>query len=86
VFPIPYVASQTQANDGITFVNVPESSTIVIYNLMAEPVFKVDNITHVFNWDIKSNSGRNVSAGLYIYYIRNKNDKRLASGKLIIVR
>jgi hypothetical protein len=86
VFPIPYVASQAQANDGITFVNVPESSTIVIYNLMAEPVFKVDDITHVFNWDIKSNAGRNVSAGLYIYYIRDKNDIRLASGKLIIVR
>jgi hypothetical protein len=53
---------------------------------MAEPVFKVDDITHVFNWDTKNKAGRDVSAGLYIYHIRDKNDNRLASGKLIIVR
>jgi len=86
VFPVPFVASQVQDNEGITFVNIPESSTIVIYNLMAEPVFKVDEITHVFNWDIKNQAGKDVSAGLYIYYIKDKNDKKLASGKLIIIR
>jgi hypothetical protein len=86
VFPIPFVASQAQGSEGITFVNVPEASTIVIYNLMAEPVFKVENITHVFNWDIKNQAGKDVSAGLYMYYVKDKKDKKLDSGKLIIVR
>jgi len=53
---------------------------------MAEPVFKVNDITHVYNWNLKNNAGKNVNAGLYIYYIKDKNDKKLASGKLVIVR
>jgi len=86
VFPIPYVAGELTENDGITFVNLPASSSISIYTLMGDLVFKVDDVTHVYTWSVKNNANNMVNAGLYIYYIKNQKGNRVDSGKLVIVR
>jgi hypothetical protein len=86
VFPIPYVAGEYTENDGISFVNLPMSSSIAIYNLMGDLVFEVDEINHVYTWMVENNSGKKVNAGLYIYYIKNENGKRFDSGKLVVIR
>jgi hypothetical protein len=82
-YPIPY--RPTQHNNGITFLDIPENSTLIIYNLLGEPVFKIDNISGFYNWDVKNSSGKVVNSGLYLYYFKNKN-KKISSGKLVIIR
>ena len=86
MFPIPYIAGDLVENDGITFVNLPVSSSISIYNLMGDMIFKAENLTHVYTWPVKNNANNMVNAGLYIYYIKDENGNRVDSGKLIIVR
>jgi hypothetical protein len=82
-YPIPY--RPAQHNNGITFLDIPENSTLIIYNLLGEPVFKMDNISGFYNWDVKNSSGKIVNSGLYLYYFKNKN-KKISSGKLVIIR
>ena len=83
-YPIPY--RPAQHNNGITFLDVPENSTLIIYNLLGETVFKKDNINDgFFNWKVKNSSGKAVNSGLYLYYFKNKN-KKISSGKLVIIR
>jgi hypothetical protein len=86
VFPIPYIDGESAENNGISFTNIPASSTLVIYNLMGEPVFHVENITGVYTWNILNDAGKKINAGIYMYHIKNKTGKRLESGKLIIIR
>lgn len=83
-YPIPY--RPAQHNNGITFLDVPENSTLIIYNLLGETVFKKDNINDgFFNWKVKNSSGKAVNSGLYLYYFKNKNNK-ISSGKLVVIR
>jgi hypothetical protein len=86
VFPIPYIAGELVENDGITFVNLPVSSSISIYNLIGDLIFKAENLTHVYTWPVKNNANNMVNAGLYIYYVKDESGNRVDSGKLIIVR
>ena len=85
-FPIPYMEGKSAENEGISFTNIPVSSTISIYNLMGEPVFHVENISYVYTWSILNDAGKKVNAGLYIYSVKDKAGKKSSSGKLIIIR
>lgn len=86
VFPIPWKAAAGINNDGIYFTNLQAGDRIRIYNLAGEPVYRNDEPGRVFKWNIKNNSGRDVSSGLYIYTISDKAQKRKYSGKIIIIR
>jgi len=54
--------------------------------LLGEPVFKTTNVNPVYRWNVKNNAGRDVQSGLYLYVIRDGKNKKVKSGKLIIVR
>lgn len=86
VFPIPFVANQNFRSGFISFTNLPSNGKIIIYDLLGEPVFKTTNVYPVYRWNVKNNAGRDVQSGLYLYVIRDDKNKKVKSGKLIIVR
>ena len=50
VFPNPYTAGEFPENDVVNFANLPEGSSLQIYNLLGEPVFNEKDINHLFRW------------------------------------
>ncbi len=86
VFPIPFQAGATPEPQAIHFVNLPPGGILNIYNLLGERVFfrKIDS--NLFRWNVKNNAGREVLSGLYIYVVRDPENNKVASGKLIIIR
>lgn len=86
VFPIPYRTGEDTENNGIAFTNLPLNAHLNIFNLLGEPVFKKDQISTTYRWNVQNNSGRKLSTGLYIYVINDGNNKKVTSGKIIIIR
>ncbi len=86
VFPIPYRAASTTADNGIIFANLPAMSTVTVYNLLGEPVFSTGAPDHIYRWDVTNNAGSKVSSGIYLYLVKDSDNKKVKSGKLIIVR
>lgn len=86
VFPIPYQESKDIDNNGISFTNLPANAMLKIYNLLGEPVYKIDEINSTFRWNVENNAGKKLSSGLYMYVINDQNNKKVTSGKLIVVR
>lgn len=86
VFPNPYYAGKYPENDVIHFANLPQGSSVSIFNFLGEPVFIKKNLTNLFRWDVRNNHGSQVQAGLYIYMIKDVDNKKLKSGKFVIIR
>jgi len=86
VFPIPYQLSKDSDGNGISFTNLPTNSKLNIYNLLGEPVFKEDELNTTFRWNVTNNAGNKLSSGLYMYVINDEKNKKISSGKVIIVR
>lgn len=86
-FPSPYRPSK-HGNTGITFNNVKIGTQIKIYNISGEKVFdiRVDSvdINNNYKWNVTNNSGKDISSGLYIYYI--ESDGKIIKGKFVIER
>ncbi len=85
VFPIPYRKSARSEIDGIFFANLPERSQISIYNLLGEPVFRSQRVDSFFRWELRNDSGSQVKSGVYLYIIKNQNNEKINSGKIIII-
>lgn len=86
VFPIPYYAVRHSNIEGITFKNLPQGASLIIYNLLGAVLFKHEELMTDYIWNMKNNSGREIASGIYIYLLLNRSDKKIASGKLIIIR
>ncbi len=86
VFPIPFVAGENQNNPFIFFTNLPTGGTLLIYNLLGEPVYSQQIEGNTFAWDVRNAFGDEVQPGLYIYIVKNEAQQKVASGKLIVVR
>jgi len=69
-------------NAKITFQNVPDKATVLIYNMLGELVYKVEDVP--YEWDIKNESGKAIYPGVYLYYVKSGGKKR--TGKLVIVK
>lgn len=86
VFPNPYRAGEFPENDVISFVNLPIGSEIIIYNLLGEPVFRQAGIDFIYRWNTGNDHNRPVQSGLYMYLVKDADNKKLTSGKLVIIR
>jgi hypothetical protein len=86
VFPNPYTAGQYPENDVVSFSNIPQGSTIQIYNFLGEPVFKQKDINNFYRWAVVNDHNEDVQAGLYLYVVKGPDNKKLASGKIAIIR
>ncbi len=85
IFPLPYKEGDQPAAEGITFANLPQTSELLIFNMLGEPVYKESDLFGTYLWDTLNNAGKKVNSGIYIYHIKAAG-KKLKSGKLVIVR
>ncbi len=83
-YPIPYEPAKHVISGGIVFKNLPENSKLIIYNFLGEPVFKKSGLFEKYIWNVTNNSGKEVSSGLFLYYVKAQG--KTSSGKLVIVR
>jgi hypothetical protein len=86
VFPNPYRAGEYQQNDFINFTGLPVNSSIQIFNLLGEPVFRKNEVTNIYRWKAVNDHNKSVQSGLYLYVVKDQDNKKLASGKLVIIR
>ncbi|MBR4631736.1 MAG: gliding motility-associated C-terminal domain-containing protein [Elusimicrobia bacterium] len=89
VYPVPYKpnSSGRYGGDGIYFEGVDEGTNIKIFNVAGEKVFEttVDNTDNTFIWKAKNEAGNNIASGVYFYYIKTSEGKKV-KGKLAIER
>ncbi|NOX36447.1 MAG: hypothetical protein GXO78_02840 [Calditrichaeota bacterium] len=86
VFPIPFQAGGDANHQAIHFVNLPIGGVLNIYNLLGELVYNRKIDSRIYRWNVKNSAGKSVLSGLYIYVVRDSENNKVASGKLIIVR
>lgn len=91
-FPVPWSPNSGDPSlgnktDGIRFANTPTEGRIRIYNIAGELVRTLDipqgNLGTV-SWDVRTNGGRDVASGVYIWVAASGSNKK--SGKLMIIR
>ena len=92
VVPNPYIISskfnEAVNSNRLRFTHLPQKCTIKIFTISGE---LVDIINHDDDfdgneyWDLKNSAGKNVSPGLYIYYVESSNGIS-KTGKFAIVR
>jgi hypothetical protein len=84
VYPNP--CNMKDACTGITITRLTLRATIKIYTISGEylrTIEKDSNIDSV-GWDLKTEAGRYVSSGLYIYFIEGAGSNK--QGKMIVIR
>jgi subtilisin-like proprotein convertase family protein len=73
----------------IAFMNVPSDAVIRIFNIRGNLVRKLENTGSVFNgtinWNLKNESGKEVSYGVYVYHITSQKLGK-KTGKFAIIR
>ncbi len=84
---VAYPNPVRQEHSGVYFDGVKAGLSIYIFNLVGELVWKanVSNTNRIF-WDVKTNAGRTVSSGIYVYVVKDQGDKKKASGKIVVLR
>jgi hypothetical protein len=87
-YPVPWSPNNGSANcaNGITFTNLPSEGAIRIYNLAGELVRSQDITSAAGSmcWDVKTNGGRSVSSGVYLWVVQAGSNRKI--GKLMIIR
>ncbi len=86
VFPIPFQAGGESDHQAIHFVNLPIGGMLNVYNLLGELVYNRKIDARIYRWNVKNSVGKSVLSGLYIYVVRDAENNKVASGKLIIIR
>ncbi len=81
VFPNPH----TGQTEYITFLGLTENRTLYIYDISGVEVFKESDFSTAYKWDMKNDSGEDVTSGVYIYRITN-DIKELQVGKIAVIR
>jgi hypothetical protein len=84
-YPIPF-NSNLEGHEHIEFSGLSDGQTIFIYDLLGRYVYKNSEPDIPFKWEVLNQSGARVRSGIYIYVIKDKNEKKVTSGKLIIIR
>ncbi|MCR4662843.1 MAG: gliding motility-associated C-terminal domain-containing protein [Endomicrobiaceae bacterium] len=88
VYPVPYKPNSggRYGGDGIHFTNVTEGTNIKIFNVAGEKVFEQTlDSSDDFLWNAKNNAGNNIASGIYFYYIKTPDGKKV-KGKLAVER
>jgi len=85
VYPVPYIEKQHFNLGGIIFDNIPDHSELLIYTLLGESVYKRNELSGSYTWNVKNLEDKSLSSGIYIYKILN-NNKKVKSGKIVIVQ
>jgi len=92
VVPNPYIVSskfnESTNSNRLRFTHLPKKCTIKIFTISGELVDVIDHDDDFDGneyWDLKNDSGKKVSPGLYIYHVESNNGIS-KTGKFAIVR
>ena len=89
VYPVPYKPQSGGKYDanGISFLGVANGDNIKIFNVAGEKVFEetVSITGNLFVWNGENNARKEVASGIYFYYIKTTDGKKI-KGKLAIER
>jgi len=87
VFPNPFNPNKHPEHEFIYITNFPQGISFQVFNLLGEPVYSEEDIRdNVYHWRAENDHGKPVQSGLYIYIIKDEQNKKLLSGKLVILR
>lgn len=98
VYPNPYLAASPQEPSNnytsgrgereITFIHLPESCTIRIYNVRGELVRKLEHNGGLhdgsISWDLRSKDGLDVAYGIYVYHVDSDYGEHV--GKFAVIK
>jgi len=98
IYPVPFKPNGSNPSEGrpfsasnpktgIVFINLPPIVTIKIYNLAGSLVarYSATNGSGTYQWDVRTDSGRDVASGTYIAVISSPGYSTI-SKKLVIIR
>lgn len=89
IYPNPYKPGSGGIYDApcLTFRNLPSRATIRIFNIALEHIATIerDSAGFEYQWVPKNDAGRDISSGLYIYYVTDQNGHS-AKGKFTVIR
>lgn len=77
----------TENNRRLRFINLPEKCIIRIFTLNGEPIKTIEHLSafdNWQNWDLRTESGRSVSSGIYIYTVESSTIK--FTDKFVIIK
>jgi hypothetical protein len=84
-YPIPF-NSNLDGHEHIEFSGLSDGQTISIYDLLGRYVYKNSDPDIPFKWDVLNNAGSKINSGIYIYIIKDEEENKVTSGKLIVIR
>jgi Zn-dependent M28 family amino/carboxypeptidase len=71
---------------GITFANLPDNASLILYNIAGERVFESSDITgNETVWTLVNDRGNPVASGVYVYRVVDR-DGNYATGKVAVIR
>lgn len=85
VYPNPFEPNSGLGHTVINFDNLPADAAIRIFTITGNLVFRVDNVTSKYEWNVKNTGGRNIASGVYVYIVTdNAGNKR--TGKFAVIK
>ncbi|SYZ72524.1 hypothetical protein TRIP_C20639 [Candidatus Zixiibacteriota bacterium] len=79
-YPNPYNPAVAA---GVTFTDLPDGADLILMSVSGSTIREWSNVNgNELAWDGTNQSGRSVSAGTYLWFVRNSNMK----GKLVIIK
>ncbi len=84
VYPNP--CSLKDGCNGVTFTRLTLNATINIFTVAGEKVRMIEKAGNIdsVGWDLRTESGAKVAAGLYLYVIKGEGSTK--KGKIVVVR
>ncbi|RMF56408.1 MAG: T9SS C-terminal target domain-containing protein [Calditrichaeota bacterium] len=74
------------ADGGLFFDGLPLNSSISIYNLGGEKIWETEATANRIYWDLSATGWNHINNGVYIYIVKDDKGKKIASGKVVILR
>ncbi len=82
---VAYPNPHLKTDQGIIFEGLSSGNEIAVYNLMGEVVWRSGPVSEEkIIWDVHNENQAN--SGVYVYIIKNRDDKKIASGKVVVIR
>jgi photosystem II stability/assembly factor-like uncharacterized protein len=83
---IAYPNPARPSDAGITFTNLPDDASLILYNVAGERVFERSNIIgNETVWTLVNDRGNTVASGVYIYRVVD-GDGDYTTGKVAVIR
>lgn len=83
VYPNPF--KPVRGDEKITFEGLPKNSYIRIYDISGHLIMEVKDKEAIWEWDVRSNEGKKIDSGIYIYLVTTEDGLK-RTGKIGVIR